>query len=171
MALKVNVGLSRKLSRDFQSTGYSVNLEGEVTIPLDDPEAVIEKIREYYDLADEALRDQIARYESDSAIASRDEERPTAPPQRQSNGSNGNGHQPPPANGGQNQNGNRSDEAATNKQVQFLLTMGKRHKLSGKALENRIAGIIGRTCGVYDLTKREAGLVLDELTSGNGNGR
>ncbi|GIW83125.1 MAG: hypothetical protein KatS3mg105_4932 [Gemmatales bacterium] len=171
MALKVNVGLSRKLSRDYNSTGYSVNLEGEVAIPLDDPEAVIEKIREYYDLADEALRDQIERYESDSAIASRDEERPVTSTQPQSIASNGNGHQPPPVNGGHNRSGHRTEEAATNKQVQFLLTMGKRHKLTGKALENRIAQIVGRTCGVYDLTKREAGLVLDELTSGNGHGR
>ena len=60
--LKVNVGLSRKLSRDFNSTGYSVNLEGEVANPVDDPEGVIEKIREYYDLAEEALRDQVERY-------------------------------------------------------------------------------------------------------------
>lgn len=36
--LKVNVGLSRKVSRDYNSTGFSVNLEGEVCAPLDDPE-------------------------------------------------------------------------------------------------------------------------------------
>ena len=72
--LRVNVGISRKVSRDFNSTGFSVNLEGEVTAPLDEPEVVIEKIREYYDLADEALQDQLERYESISAIASRDEE-------------------------------------------------------------------------------------------------
>jgi len=28
--LRVNVGLSRKLSKDYNSTGYSVNLDGEV---------------------------------------------------------------------------------------------------------------------------------------------
>jgi len=28
--LRVNVGMSRKLSKDFNSTGFSVNLEGEV---------------------------------------------------------------------------------------------------------------------------------------------
>ncbi len=46
--LKANVGLSRKLSKDYNSTGFSLNLEGEVNATLDDPEAVIERIRELY---------------------------------------------------------------------------------------------------------------------------
>ena len=54
--LKANVGLSRKLSENYQSTGFSLNLEGEINATLDDPEAVIERVRELYDLADEALR-------------------------------------------------------------------------------------------------------------------
>ncbi len=29
--LRVNVGLSRKVSKDYDFTGYSINLEGEVT--------------------------------------------------------------------------------------------------------------------------------------------
>jgi len=175
--LKVNVGLSRKLSQNYNSTGYSVNLEGEIALPMDDPEAVIEKIREYYDLADEALRDQIDRFESDNAIGSRDEEPPANSRQHQygnGQGNSGNGHrQSSPSSGRQAQNGNHRDgELATNKQVQFLLTMAKRHKLSSNQLESRIAEIIGRSCGVYDLTKREAGLVLDDMTndtSANGN--
>ena len=49
--------------------------------------------------------------------------------------------------------------------------MGKRFKLTTPQLEGRIAEIIGRQCGVYDLTKKEAGLVLDHLTnSASGNG-
>lgn len=27
--LRVNAGISRKLTRDFQSTGFSINIEGE----------------------------------------------------------------------------------------------------------------------------------------------
>jgi hypothetical protein len=38
--LKINVGLSKKLSKDYNSTGYSVNLEGEITAPVSDPDAV-----------------------------------------------------------------------------------------------------------------------------------
>lgn len=67
--LRANVGLSRKLTRDYNSIGFSINVEGDVCLPIDDPEAVLEKIRELQDLANESLRDQIGRYESDSAIA------------------------------------------------------------------------------------------------------
>lgn len=45
--LKVNVGLSRKLSRDSNSTGFSLNLEGELGVGPDDPEALVEKIKEF----------------------------------------------------------------------------------------------------------------------------
>lgn len=31
--LRVNVGLSRKLTRDYNSTGFSINVEGEVCVP------------------------------------------------------------------------------------------------------------------------------------------
>ena len=74
--LKVNVGLSRKLSRDYNSTGFSLNLEGEICVSLDDPETLVEKVKEFYDLAEEALNQQISRYEGESGNVSRDEETP-----------------------------------------------------------------------------------------------
>jgi hypothetical protein len=196
--LKANVGLSRKISRDYNSTGYSVNLDGEILASTDDPEAVTERIQELFSLAQEALAQEIDRDQGDAAIGRRDEE-PSAQAKNGSNGhANGNGNgqsapakttppqqapkpappqqtprpapsqsSPAPQNGQRNGNG----EAATNKQVQFLLTMGKRCKLTTPQLEGRINEIIGRRCGVYDLTKKEAGLVLDHLTnSANGNG-
>jgi hypothetical protein len=177
--LKVNVGLSRKLSRDFNSTGFSLNLERELCVGTDDPEVLIEKIKEVYDLAEEALNQQVERYEGESAIASRDE----APAPR-------NGHSTPAANrlpppkpdpeprpkpeigNGQTLNG----DAATNKQVQYLLNLGKRHGLTPPQLEGRIESILGKRIGVYDLTKKEAGDVIDSLSqngppAANGNGR
>lgn len=170
--LKANVGLSRKVSRDYQSTGYSVNLEGEIPFSVDDPQGVLEKVRELFSLAQEALAVEIDRDQSEDAIGRRDEERPA--PKASSNG-NGNGHggrptNPPtshtsPSNGNGNPPGN--EELATNKQVQFLLTMGKRFKLSQPQLESRMAEIISRRCGVYDLTKKEAGLVLNHFTKTN----
>ena len=177
--LKVNVGLSRKRSRDFNSSGYSVNLEGEIAASLDDSEASIERIREYYDLADAALQDQIERDESDSAIASRDVQPAATESHHSGNGygteRNGNGHERPEPSRTTSPNGNRPDEPATNKQIQFLLTIGKRQKLSTKQLEHRVSGVTGRSCELYDLTKREAGLAIDYLTKGNGtadgNGR
>ncbi len=67
--LRVNVGLSRKLSKDYNSTGFSINLDGEVMAPVSDAEAVIEKVKELFDLAEEALGRQIERNDSEAAIA------------------------------------------------------------------------------------------------------
>ena len=185
--LRGNVGLSRKLTRDFNSTGYSVNLDGEIPISVDDPAAIIEKIKELFSLAQEALSLEIDRDQGEDAIGRRDEERPQPKPANNANGhadrpSNGNGTANPPSNGSAPRstpaNGtgakNGQEEAATNKQVQFMLTMSKRLKLSTPQLEGRIAEITGRRCGVYDLTKKEAGLVLDNFTKAadaNGNVR
>lgn len=93
--LKVNVGLSRKLSRDYNSTGFSLNLEGELCVGLDDPEAMIEKVKEFYDLAEEALNQQIERYEGESAIGNRDGQR-----QGPSNGNSNEAPAKEPANNG-----------------------------------------------------------------------
>ncbi|REJ91796.1 MAG: hypothetical protein DWQ35_13920 [Planctomycetota bacterium] len=158
--LRVNVGLSRKLSKDYNSTGYSINVEGEVTSPVTDPEAVTEEVKQLYDLAEEALAVQIERSRSEAALARHDEESHTqqASQGRGFNGRNenhrsGNGHQ-----------ANQGGVPATNKQIQYLLSIGKRQRLSTVELEARIEEILGESVGVYDLTKRQAGTVIDELT-------
>ena len=145
--LKVNVGLSRKLSKDYNSEGFSINIEGEVSAAVNDPQAVVEQVRELQDLAEEALAQQIERAQSTAAIASRDEEprghegngRRTNPENNRRTSSNGNGHKP--------------DEAATNKQIQYLLSIGKRMRISTAALEKEIADILGREINLYDLSK------------------
>jgi hypothetical protein len=188
--LRANVGLSRKITRDFNSTGYSVNLDGEIPFSVDDPEAITEKVKELFSLAQEALAQEIDRDQGEDAIGRRDEERPQQP--KPATNGNGNGHADRPANGNVPANRpsnapaprstpangagaqNGQEEPATNKQVQFLLTMGKRLKLSTPQMEGKITEITGRRCGVYDLTKKEAGFVLDQFTKGanaNGNGR
>ena len=181
--LKVNVGLSRKLSRDFNSTGFSLNLEGEICVGPDDPESLIEKIKEYYDLAEEALSQQIERYEGESAIARRDE---STAPRSAVNPSRSNGRstqvQPavaPESSNGRSHEGNESTsnaDVATNKQVQYLLNLGKRQGLTTPQLEGRITELLGNKVGLYDLTKRQAGEVIDALSNNakpamNGNGR
>ena len=186
--LRVNVGLSRKLSKDYNSTGYSVNLDGEVTVPVSDPEGVIEQVKELFDLADEVLAVQVERSQSVEAIASHDDESQPGSASGQngnhSNGSNGtngsNGANR--ANGakasqcrnqaqaasGNGRNGNhREAEPATNKQIQFLLNLGKQQRMSKRQLEGRVAEILGCECGIYDLSKQDACVVLDTLTAGN----
>ncbi len=161
--LTVNVGLSRKITKDYNSHGFSINLEGEIPIDRNDAEAVVDSVQQLYDLTEEALQRQIERYESDTALASHDDPAaiPTNPPAKQETS---------PAPKSNSENGaprNRIKDgqlAATNKQIQFLLTLAKRLKLSKPKLEKRIEQILGEAIDVYDLTKRDAGIVLDTLT-------
>lgn len=153
--IKANVGLSRKASENYQSKGFSVNIEGEITASLSDPKAVIDQVKELFDLAEEALDQQIDRSRGIDSVAQRDEQTPS---------SNGRKHEP----NGNGANGNQQDEPATEKQVNFLLKIGKQEQLTAARLEERIAEVLGFQVGIYDLTKRQAGVVLDALTK---NGR
>ena len=172
--LKVNVGMSRKVSKDFNSTGFSVNLEGEIGAPVNDPDFVIEEIKKFYDLAEESLRVQIGRYQDEGVIEAststngHQPSRQQSPPQQTTMpSSNGNGHV-------NRINGNtaHADEPfhppATNKQIQFLLTLGKREGLTKPQLEQRAKSIIGRDTDLYDMTRREAGSVIDQLMPASG---
>ena len=163
--LKANVGLSRKVSENFNSTGYSLNLEGEILAPLDDAEAVVERIRELYSIAEEALDRQMSESQGIDAMARREKDdsgeddrnshansRPEPRPDRPG----------PGRNGGNGKTGN--DPPATNKQVQFLQTLAKRNKLFGPRLEAFIEEVVGHRCSAYDLTKAEAGQVIDQLS-------
>ena len=153
--LKANVGISRKLSKNYQSTGFTLNIEGELTAAVSDSEAVIEQVNELYDLAEAALDQQIERSRSVDAISNRDDQ--PARPSQADNGHNGNGTTSPAA-------GSSEEEAATTKQINFLLSISKRERLSTAQLEAKIAEILGNSIGLYDLSKRQAGRVLDELT-------
>jgi hypothetical protein len=171
--LKVNVGMSRKVSKDFNSTGFSVNLEGEIGAPVNDPEFVIEEIKKFYDLAEESLRVQIGRYQDEGVIEARpatnghQPPRHETPPQQTTPSSNGNGHV-----NRINGNAAHADEPfhppATNKQIQFLLTLGKREGLTKPQLEQKAKTIIGRVTDLYDMTRREAGSVIDQFMPANG---
>lgn len=162
--LKANVGLSRKLSENFQSTGFSLNLEGEIHATLDDPESVIERIKELYSVAEEALDRQISESREIDSFAARDaDNRPRPPDHGPSNGHTPGEAQSSSRNGHQNGKTAGAGEPASNKQVQFLQTLAKRQKLYGPKLEGFIEDTIGRRCSPYDLTKKEAGAVIDAL--------
>ncbi|WP_417739155.1 hypothetical protein [Rosistilla oblonga] len=175
--LKVNVGMSRKVSKDFNSTGFSVNLEGEIGAPVNDPEFVIEEIKKFYDLAEESLKVQIERYQDDGVIEARTVSNGQRRNSSQQNGCHENGKpaNTSSSNGHVNRlNGNaaHADEPfhppATNKQIQFLLTLGKREGLTKPQLEQRAKSILGRDTDLYDMTRREAGSVIDQFMPANG---
>ncbi|MFN0019492.1 MAG: hypothetical protein ACKVP0_14625 [Pirellulaceae bacterium] len=169
--LKVNVGLSRKLSRDYNSTGFSVNLEGEITVPTNDSDGVIQQVKELFDLAEESLDQQIERTRSINAQANHDGEPERGP----NNGQPRNGHAPN-GHGTNGHNGrpshdDRPVEPATNKQIQYLLSIGKRQRLSTNQLERQVQEILRREVGLYDLNKREAAQAIDALTGSAANGK
>lgn len=162
--LRVNVGLSRKLSRDYNSTGFSINLDGELTASLSDPEALIEQVKELYDLAEEALDRQVERTRSEAAIGSRDEEpQPSrardASARTANNSHRTNGHEQP----NRSKPSSNSGDAATTKQINYLITIGRRQRLSTKQLEAKIEEVLGQPIGLYDLGKRDAASVIDAL--------
>jgi hypothetical protein len=164
--LRANVGISKKLSRDFNSRGFSLNLDAELNATLDDHEAVIRRIRELYAIAEEALDQQTAESEEIDAIAHREcEERPR--PHRNGE-TNGTAHPRPDATAtGRNGNGDRrraTGEAATSKQLQFLQNLARRHKMLGPDLETFVEQVVGHPRSVRDLTKNEAGKVIDQLS-------
>lgn len=162
--LRANVGVSRKMSKDYNSTGFSLNLDAEINATLDDPEAVIERVKELYSVAEEALDRQIAESQEIDALVRRD-----ADGEPHNHGRSRGNHPEPPEDSAPSRNGHQrhspgtSPEPATNKQVQFLTTLAKRQKLFGPKLEGFIEEAIGRRCTPYDLTKKEAGQVIEAL--------
>lgn len=169
--LKASVGLSRKTSREYQSTGYSINLDGEIPFGPDDAEGVLEKIQELYALAREAVSREIERDQSDQAGGQRHEAPPppTSPVSKSQPKSSGQSaplpiNRPPYSNGSRPSNSASSSESATPKQVQYLLSLGKRKGLSREDLDAVIAQVVGSPKKTGELSKREAGSVIDHLT-------
>lgn len=162
--LKVNVGLSRKVSQDYNSTGFSVNLEGEVCAPLDDPQLIIERIKELYDVAEESLNQQIERHTSSSQEPKATQKVSARPASTESKNGNGKRVQAAKEDTAKSSQHEPDFVPATNKQISFLLNLGKRQGMSKPQLENRVAAMIGRQSDLYELSKQEACLILDELT-------
>ncbi len=173
--LRVNVGLSRKVSKDYNSSGFSVNFDGEITAAVADAEAVIEQVKELFNLAEETLDREIERHQSDTALADRDAALTNSNGNGHNSHSNGNGaaNRTPVAkmnghargNGASSADQSQQPEAATNKQINYLLSIGKRNRLSTLQLEQRIGELLGQQIGLYDLSKRDAAKVIDALTN------
>lgn len=157
--LRASVSLSRRISRDDNTDGYTVTLDGEVPHPPDDAEAVLEKVSELFHLAEEALaveieRDQKPRPDSKTG--------PTQPP----SATKSRRDEVLPMNRPASSNGSLpSPNQATPKQLQFLRNLGKRKGLSRDDLDGAIAQVLGSAKRLDDLTKREAGQVIDHLTN------
>lgn len=60
--LRVTAGMTRQLIRGPEVIGFSLHVDGQVAIPLDQPEAVIDKVHEFFDVVREALQDQVDQF-------------------------------------------------------------------------------------------------------------
>ena len=158
--LRASVSISRKISRDYNSAGYTVTLDGEVPHPPDDAEAVLEKVSELFHLAEEALAAEIERDQKHQPDP-KDAPPPTTPTRSHR-------AEPLPMNRPASSNGSTpSPDTATPKPLQFLQNLGKRKGLSRDDLDGVIAQVLGSVKRTGDLSKREAGQVIDHLTNLN----
>ena len=158
--LRASVSLSRKISRDDNSAGYTVTLDCEVPHPPDDAEAVLEKVSELFHLAEEAL---VIEIERDQTRQPNPKDAPTQPPPIANQNRRS---EPLPMNRPASSNGSTpSPNSATPKQLQYLQNLGKRKGLSRDDLNGVIAQVLGSTKRTGDLSKREAGQVIDHLTN------
>lgn len=158
--LRSAVRLSRQFHRDGRTDGYHVTLDGEIPHLPDDAEAVLEKVAELFHLAEEALAVEIERDRNPRASPK------STPTQSPPSATNSNRTEPLPMNRPVSSNGSTpSPNTATPKQLQFLQNLGKRKGLSRDDLDGVIAQVLGSAKLLADLSKREAGQVIDHLTN------
>lgn len=148
--LRANVGLTRTILRGDSTNTYSLKLNGEIPFSPDDPEAVLERAQELFDLAHEAVSLQIEKDDERWSITHQDDAVHSKP---QRSGS---------------RRSNRSDdsdaEPVTEKQARFLQKLINRQKLNAANVNQLIEDVQGRAVKIDDLSKQEAGQVIDALT-------
>jgi hypothetical protein len=156
MPLSINVGLSRKASKDYQSTGVSINVTAELDQSLlAKPDELQAQVANLYAQAESALQQQA------SGLNQREPTQRSGYDDRRNN-NNGRG------NGSRRTNGNGG--GMTESQRRAILSIARRVNID-PALEAR--DIVGSD--LDNLSVRQASELIDHLKaiqpSGNGNGR
>ena len=156
-----------------EAVRYAVTIDGEIPFPVDDAEAVLEKISELFHLAEEALAVELER-DRDQPTSAGDGPKSQAPTQTTSPNptaryERSERSEPLPINRppytGTSRNGTGHGNSATPKQQKYVGNLARRKGLKPDALDAVIAQVVGSPKKVVDLTKREAGLVIDHLTN------
>jgi len=141
--LKAIVSYSKKIpvpDSEFSSQGYSLSLETEV--PESDPAAIQARLHGTFELVKSSVEQELAN----------------------GNGT-GNGRAPAPAPAAATAAapaGARGGEKASNRQIKFLTDLCTQR---GQSLSDLNADVRRRfgAAGIYDLTRRDASALLDEL--------
>jgi hypothetical protein len=153
MPTLIKVSLSRKLSKDFQSKGFALEITGELpATAIDDPQAMAQASNHLFQLATDLLDAQIGNGQADQPIAAvpatHAEQTRRAPAATV----------PTAGNGHQRRNGNGQPRLITEAQVRALRSMAQ--KLDDH--EDRIAqDEFGVTCS--QLTIKQASELIDKL--------
>jgi hypothetical protein len=162
MSVKISINLSRKLSKDFNSTSVTVGIESEVQSPLSRPEELLEEISGMFRLAERAVDQEFADLNHaglDQPVPASAAVKPlTSQPAQASAPAAAKAPEPaaePAAENGQ--------PLISERQVKFLGTLAKRSGLAGEGLETHIASVLGRAVPVPRLTRKEAARVIDSL--------
>lgn len=140
MALIATVSFSKKIpvpDSEYSSQGYSLSLQTE--IPETDPAAIQAKLSDTFRMVKNQVEHELA------------------------NG-NGNGHaaKPAPAQAAPPQVSNRGGEKASNKQIKFLTDLCTQRGMSLSDLNADVSRRFG-VAGLYDLSRRDASALLDEI--------
>jgi hypothetical protein len=144
MPLSINVGLSRKASKDYQSTGVSINVTAELDQSLlARPDELQQEVANLYAQAEQALDRQAGRPELQPAPPAR---RPY--PNNRANG-NGNGYSNRP-------NGNGG--GITDSQRRAILAIARRADADPVYEASRIF-----EASLGELTVRQASKLIDHL--------
>ena len=138
--LKAIVSYSKKIpvpDSEYSSQGYSLSLETEV--PESDPAAIQARLHQTFDMVKTSVEQELAN----------------------GNGT-GNGHVTKPTPVQAPQAANRTGEKASNKQIKFLTDLCTQRGMSLSDLNADVQRRFG-VDGIYDLSRRDASLLLDEL--------
>ncbi|MCY2929796.1 MAG: hypothetical protein NTV86_09950 [Planctomycetota bacterium] len=156
MPLVINVGLSRKASENYQSTGVSINVSAELDQSLlARPAELQEQVASLYEQAEAALDRQAngthqepARPATSAVAAGANEQAPTA------NGRNGNGG----GNGNGRSNGQAAAAAMTQSQSRAINAIAQRLGIDPAAECREVF-----SWDLAKLTIRQASAVIDHL--------
>jgi hypothetical protein len=139
MALLANVSYSKKVpaETEYSSQGYSLGLQTE--IPDGDPEVIRRRLREAFDMVRQAVEDELAAGNGRPTT----NDRPTEPAKPRS-----------------------AEPRATNRQIGFINALAQRRRLTAAEINARVRERFGVEGGMYDLTKSQASMLLDEMNAG-----
>jgi len=155
MPLSVNVGLSRKASKDYQSSGCSINVTAELDQTLlAQPDELQKRIDALYAQAESALSRQAQRAAADPRDRRGPDESPSAASRHPDLGRNGGAGRDYDAGGRRSSNGGRMTES----QRRAIDAISGRLGLDPR-LESR--GVTG--CELQDLSVRQASRLIDHL--------